>query len=132
MIKNINIIKSKFKRIKKNILKTDLYENLDKDLQYKINNNILFLENETPILSYFASEDNYWLLTDIRIITDNFIISLDEIEIVNIPEIFDEGRGNSECDSLEIVKKDTHIFILRLEKLTWHIIFNILTYVIRH
>lgn len=132
MIKNINIVRAKFKRIKKDFFKTDLYENLDENLQYQINNNILFLENEIPILGYFVSANNYWLLTDIRLITNNFIIPLDDIEIINIPEVSDEGRRNSECDSLEIVKKDSWIYMLKLEKLTWYVIFNVLTFIIRH
>lgn len=132
MIKNINIVRAKFKRIKKDFFKTDLYENLDENLQYQINNNILFLENEIPILGYFVSANNYWLLTDIRLITNNFIIPLDDIEIINIPEVFDEGKQNSECESLEIVKKDSGIYMLKLEKLTWYVIFNVLTFIIRH
>jgi len=132
MIKNVNIIKAKFKRIKKNFFKTDLYENLDKNLQLQINNSILFLENETPVLVYYISNNNYWILTDFRIITNDYIIFLDDIKIINIPEIFDEGRGNSECESLEIVKKDSVIYTLKLERLTWYVIFNILNFIIRH
>jgi len=132
MIKNVNIIKAKFKRIKKNFFKTDLYENLDKNLQLQINNSILFLENETPVLGHYISNNNYWILTDFRIITNDYIIFLDDIKIINIPEIFDEGRGNSECESLEIVKKDSVIYTLKLERLTWYVIFNILNFIIRH
>jgi hypothetical protein len=132
MIKNVNIIRAKFKRIKKDFFKTDLYENLDKNLQFQINNSILFLENEIPVLVYYISNNNYWILTDFRIITNDYIIFLDDIKIINIPEIFDEGRGNSECESLEIVKKDSSTYTLKLERLTWYVIFNILNFIIRH
>jgi len=132
MIQNVNIIKAKFKRIKKDFFKTDLYENLDKNLQFQINNSILFLENEIPVLVYYISNNNYWILTDFRIITNDYIIFLDDIKIINIPEIFDEGRGNSECESLEIVKKDSSTYTLKLERLTWYVIFNILNFIIRH
>lgn len=132
MIKNVNIIKAKFKRIKKDFFKTDLYENLDKNIQFKINNSILFLENEIPVLGYYASNHDYWLLTDIRLVTNDFIVFLDDIEIINIPEIFDEGKGNSECESLEIVKENSDIYTLKVEKLTWYVIFNILNFIIRN
>lgn len=132
MIKNINIVKSKFNRIKQDFFKTDLFENFDKNLQLQINDSILFLEQEIPVLGHYPSNNNYWLLTDIRLITNDYIIFLDEIEIINIPEIFDEGRTNSECESLEIVKKKSDIYTLKLEKLTWHAIFNVLNFVIRH
>jgi hypothetical protein len=132
MIKNVNIIKAKFKRSKKDFFKTELYENLDKNIQDQINDNILLLNNEIPILGYFVSANNYWLLTDMRLITDSFIISLNDIEIINIPEIFDEGKGNSECESLEIIKKNSDILTLKLEKLTWYVIFNVLNFIIKH
>jgi hypothetical protein len=132
MIKNINIVKSKFNRIKQDFFKTDLFENLEDNIQQQINNNILYLDNEIPVLGYYASNDDYWLLTNIRLITSDFIIFLDDIEIINIPEIFDEGKGNSECESLEIVKKDSVIYTLKLEKFTWYAIFNVINFIIRH
>lgn len=131
MIKNINIVKSKFNRIKQNFFKTDLFESLEDNIQQQINNNIVYLNNEIPFLGY-AYNDDYWLLTDIRLITNDFIIFLDDIEIINIPEIFDEGKGNSECESLEIVKKDSAVYTLKLERLTWYAIFNVLNFIIRH
>ncbi|MFP3599472.1 hypothetical protein [Chryseobacterium sp. SIMBA_029] len=132
MIKNVNIIKSKFKRIKKDFFKTELYENLDKNVQEQIKDKILFINNEIPILGYFVSANSYWLLTDMRLITDSFIIYLDDIKIIKIPEVFDEGKSNSECESLEIVKKNSDINTLKLEKSTWYVIFNILNFIIRH
>lgn len=130
MIKNVNIVKSKFNRTKKDFFKTELYENLDKNMQDKINANILFLNNEIPILGYFVSANDYWFLTDLRLITSSFNIYLDDIKIINIPKIFDEGRGNSECESLEIIKKHAEIYTLKLEKLTWFVIFNVLNFII--
>ena len=132
MIKNINIVKSKFNRIKQDFFKTDLFENLEDNIQQQINNDIVYLDNEIPVLGYYDSNDDYWLLTNIRLITYDFIIFLDNIEIINIPEIFDEGRGNSECESLEIVKKDSSIYTLKLERLTWYVIFNIFNFIIKH
>ncbi|UCA61232.1 hypothetical protein KB553_06800 [Chryseobacterium rhizoplanae] len=132
MIKNVNIIKSKFNRIKKDFFKTELYENLDKNIQEQINDKILFINNEIPILGYFISSNNYWFLTNMRLITDSFITYLDDIKIINIPEIFDEGRSNSECESLEIVKNNSEIYTLKLEKSTWYVIFNVLNFIIRH
>ncbi|MDR3022745.1 hypothetical protein [Chryseobacterium sp.] len=131
MIKNINIVKSKFNIIKQDFFKTGLFENFDKNLQCQINDSILFLAKEIPILAYYESNKNYWLLTDIRLITNDFIIFLDDIEIINIPEIFDEGKENSECESLEIVKKNSDIYTLKLEKFTWYAIFNVLNFIIR-
>jgi hypothetical protein len=132
MIKNINIVKSKFNRIKQDFFKTDSFENLEDNIQQQINNNIVYLDNEIPVLGYYAYNDDYWLLTNIRLITYDFIIFLDDIEIINIPEIFDEGKGNSECESLEIVKKDSVIYTLKLEKFTWYAIFNVINFIIRH
>ncbi|SMO62997.1 hypothetical protein SAMN06265171_103391 [Chryseobacterium rhizoplanae] len=132
MIKNINIVKSKFNRIKQDFFKTDLFENLEDNIQQQINNNVLYLDNEIPVLGYYASSYDYWLLTNIRLITSDFIIFLDDIEIINIPEIFDEGRGNSECESLAIVEKDSGIYTLKLERLTWYVIFNIFNFIIKH
>ncbi|MFP3570946.1 hypothetical protein, partial [Paraburkholderia sp. SIMBA_030] len=60
MIKNINIIKSKFKRIKKDFFKTELYENLDNNVQEQIKDKMLFINNEIPILGYFVSANSYW------------------------------------------------------------------------
>ncbi len=76
MIKNINIIKSKFKRIKKDFFKTELYENLDKNVQEQIKDKILFINNEIPIVGYFVSTNSYWFLTDMRLITDSFIMDM--------------------------------------------------------
>ena len=132
MIKNINIVTAKFKRSKKDFFKTDLYENLDINIQNQLTGDIIFLENEMPILGYFISENNYWLLTNFRLITNTFVISLDDIKIINVPEIFIEGKANAECESLEIIKKNSEIYILKLEKLTWYVIFNILNFIIRH
>ncbi|WET50900.1 hypothetical protein PYS58_07125 [Chryseobacterium indologenes] len=132
MIKNVNVVQAKFKRIKKDFFKTDLFENLEKNVQQQLNKNILYLENEIPVLGYFVSNNDYWLLTDIRLVTNNFIVFLDDIELINIPEIFDEGKSNSECKSLEIVKKNSNIYTLKVEELTWYVIFNVLNFIIRY
>ncbi|WP_185226484.1 hypothetical protein [Chryseobacterium indologenes] len=131
MIKNINIVKSKFKRIKQNFFKTDLFENLKKDQQEQINSNILYLDNEIPILGYFFSSNNFWILTDLRLITSSTKVFLDDIEKVEVPEIFIQGKNNYECNSIKIIRKDQTDFDLDLENLTWYAVLNILQFIIR-
>lgn len=131
MIKNINIVKSKFNRIKQDFFKTDLFENLEKNAQQQLNSKILYLENEIPVLGYFYSVDNFWVLTDFRLITNFTKVLLDDIEKIDIPEILIEGKSNYECNSLQIIKNDNTDFKLSLENSTWYAIFNILQFVIR-
>lgn len=131
MIKNINIVKSKFNRIKQDFFKTDLFENLEKNVQQQLNSKILYLENEIPVLGYFHSVDNFWILTDFRLITNFTKVLLDDIEKIDIPEIFIEGKSNYECNSLQIIKNDNTDFKLSLENSTWYAVFNILQFVIR-
>lgn len=131
MIKKVNIIKSKFKRIKQDFFKTDLFENLEKNVQQQLNSKILYLENELPVLGYFYSVDNFWVLTDFRLITNFTKVLLDDIEKIDVPEIFIEGKSNYECNSLQIIKNDNTDFKLSLENLTWYAVFNILQFVIR-
>lgn len=131
MIKNINIVKSKFKRIKQDFFKTDLFENLDDGVQEQLNNNILYLDNEIPLLGYFSSIDDFWILTDFRLITNYTNIFLDDIEKIEVPEIFIEGKSSFECNSIQIIKYDSTDFNLNLENSTWYAIFNILQFVIR-
>ena len=131
MIRNINIVKSKFNRIKQVFFKTDLFENLEKEVQQQLNSKILYLENEIPVLGYFSSVDNFWILTDFRLITNFTKVLLDDIEKVDIPEIFIEGKSNYECNSLQIIKNDNTDFKLSLENSTWYAVFNILQFVIR-
>lgn len=131
MIKNVNIVKSKFNRIKQDFFKTDLFENLEKNVQQQLNSKILYLENELPVLGYFYSVDNFWALTDFRLITNFTKVLLDDIEKIDVPEIFIEGKSNYECNSLQIIKNDNTDFKLSLENLTWYAVFNILQFVIR-
>lgn len=131
MIKNINIVKSKFNRIKQDFFKTDLFENLEKNVQQQLNSKILYLENEIPVLGYFHSVDNFWILTDFRLITNFTKVLLDDIEKIDIPEIFIKGKSNYECNSLQIIKNDNTDFKLSLENSTWYAVFNILQFVIR-
>lgn len=131
MIKNVNIVKSKFNRIKQDFFKTDLFENLEKNVQQQLNSKILYLENELPVLGYFYSVDNFWVLTDFRLITNFTKVLLDDIEKIDVPEIFIEGKSNYECNSLQIIKNDNTDFKLSLENLTWYAVFNILQFVIR-
>nr|WP_315031182.1 hypothetical protein [uncultured Chryseobacterium sp.] len=131
MIKNINIVKSKFKRIKQDFFKTDLFENLEKNVQEQLNNNVSFLDSEAPILACFFSNDNFWILTDLRLITNSTEILLDNIEKAEVPEIFKEGKNNYECGSVQIIRKDSTNFTLNLENSTWYAILNILQFIIR-
>lgn len=131
MIKNVNIVKSKFNRIKQDFFKTDIFENLEKNVQQQLNSKVLYLEKEIPVLGYFYSVDNFWILTDFRIITNFTKVLLDDIEKIDIPEIFIEGKSNYECNSLQIIKNDNTDFKLSLENSTWYAIFNILQFVIR-
>jgi len=131
MIKNVNIVKSKFKRIKQDFFKTDLFEDLENNVQQQLNMNISYLDNEMPVLGYFSSIDKFWVLTNFRLITNFTKVLLDDIEKIEIPEIFIEGKSNYECNSIQIIKKDNTDFKLNLENSTWYAIFNILQFIIR-
>jgi hypothetical protein len=131
MIKNVNIVKSKFKRIKQDFFKTDLFENLEDNIQQQINNNITYLDDEIPVLGYFSSIDNFWILTNFRLINNFTKVLLDDIEKIDIPEIFIGGKSNYECNSLQIIKNDNTDFKLSLENSTWYAVFNILQFVNR-
>lgn len=131
MIKNINIVKSKFNRIKQDFFKTNIFENLDNDIQQQLNKNILYLDNEIPIIGYFSSLDHFWILTNARLINNFTKVLLDDIEKIEVPEIFKEGKSNYECNSIQIIKKDNTDFKLDLENSTWYVVLNILQFVIR-
>ncbi|MGE8555716.1 MAG: hypothetical protein ACN6OB_17495 [Chryseobacterium jejuense] len=131
MIKNVNIVKSKFNRIKQDFFKTDLFENLENNIQQQLNKNILYLENEIPVLGYFSSVDNFWILTNFRLITNLTKVLLDDIEKIEVPEIFKEGKSNNECSSIQIIKKDDTDFKFNLEKSTWYAVLNVLQFVTR-
>lgn len=131
MIKNVNIVKSKFNRIKQDFFETALFENLENNVQQQLNKNILYLESEIPVLGYFSSMDNFWILTDFRLITNSTKVLLDDIEKIEVPEIFQEGKSNYECNSIQIIKKDSTDFKLNLENSTWYAVFNILQFVTR-
>ncbi|ASE64063.1 hypothetical protein [Chryseobacterium indologenes] len=130
MINNINIVKSKFKRIKQDFFKTDLFENLEDNIQQQINNNIIYLDDEMPVLGYFSSIDNFWVLTNFRLINNFTKVLLDDIEKIEVPEIFKEGKSNYECNSIQIIKKDNTDFRLDLESSTWYAVLNVLQFVI--
>ncbi len=131
MIKNVNIVKSKFNRIKRDFFKTDLFENLESNIQQQLNKNILYLDNEIPVLGYFSSVNSFWILTDFRLITNFTKVLLDDIEKIEVPEIFEEGKSNYECDSIQIIKNDSTDFKLNIENSTWYAVFNILQFVTR-
>ncbi|MDV7699535.1 hypothetical protein N6B72_21705 [Chryseobacterium soli] len=131
MIKNVNIVKSKFNRIKQDFFKTDLFENLESNVQQQLNKNILYLDNEIPVLGYFSSVNSFWILTDFRLITNFTKVLLDDIEKIEVPEIFEEGKSNYECDSIQIIKKDNTDFKLNLENSTWYAVLNVLQFVTR-
>ncbi|SHN07908.1 hypothetical protein SAMN05444360_1414 [Chryseobacterium carnipullorum] len=131
MIKNVNIVKSKFNRIKQDFFKTDLFENLESNIQQQLNKNILYLDNEIPVLGYFSSVNSFWILTDFRLITNFTKVLLDDIEKIEVPEIFEEGKSNYECNSIQIIKKDNTDFKLSLENSTWYAVLNVLQFVTR-
>ena len=96
-----------------------------------MNINISYLDNEIPVLGYFSSIDKFWVLTNFRLITNFTKVLLDDIEKIDIPEIFIQGKSNYECNSLQIIKNDNTDFKLSLENSTWYAIFNILQFVTR-
>lgn len=131
MIKNVNVVKSKFNRIKQDFFETNLFENFENNVQQQLNLNISYLDNEIPVLGYFSSIDKFWVLTNFRLITNFTKVLLDDIEKIDIPEIFIQGKSNYECNSLQIIKNDNTAFKLSLENSTWYAVFNILQFVTR-
>ncbi|KMQ67735.1 hypothetical protein ACM39_12925 [Chryseobacterium sp. FH2] len=120
----ISILEAKFRRSKLELNYTELWKTLNISKQNIILQTINLSINETPIVTSFINNVEWWLITDQTIY--NYNNYLDKILLSNISkiEIFKDIKTlNESCINIYYNEK---ILPLKLEEKSWIIIIEIL------
>jgi len=127
-----SIIKAKFKRNSQELKHTFLWEIAPQDLKLKVKDKIDI--DEEPLIIFDDKTDNkFWCLTNKRIfISDKFdYIYINDLRKVDILDI--KKNPNNKINSIELVLySDLEISKIIVEKKSWHIIYNILKFIIEN
>jgi len=132
-MKKKSVIEAKFLRLQVNTPSTKLFKDLgDKEKRFFDEHTVL-LPNEEIILSFFPHISYWWALSNVRLILfdgneiNYFLLS--EIEKLGLNEIFENQTGKEDCSIVEL-EFTNKIISLKIEKNTWHAIYNLLKFVI--
>lgn len=132
-MKSISTVRAKFLRSKIKAKFTVLFEDMDEIDKNFIIKNISLLNKETLILVFFPQKSYWWTLSNSRLIINNnsilHYLTLSEIEKVEINEIFEGTSTKESFITLSLIHNNESIK-LRVEENTWHIIYNIIKFVI--
>ncbi len=129
---NTSVIKAKFKRNASELKYTFLWEVAPEDLKLKIKDKIDIGE-EPLIIFNNRLENTLWCLTNKRIfVSNNFdYIYIDDLTKVDILDI--KNNPNNKKYSTELVlytdKKNINLIV---EKNSWHIVYNLLKFIIEN
>lgn len=118
------IIEAKFKRSKLELNHTQLWKNLDLSIQNIILENINLSMTESPIVTSFINNFEWWLITDETIYNYNNI--LDVIILSNISKIEISKNIKTFNENYLNIYYEEKVLPLNLEKKSWVIIIEIL------
>ena len=93
---------------------------------------IELLSDETAIICFIPNDTYWWVLTDERLIVKESQITylkFQEINSIELSEIFEGEQSKSELASIDITTASSK-FKLKVEKGSWHVIYNILKFLI--
>jgi hypothetical protein len=134
----IDAIEAKFLRSKIQTHSTKLGKDMNEfDKSWIIGHANLFI-NESIILCFFPSKDYFWVLTNKQLIISDLgkinYIPLVEICEVGLTKIFSGAETKLENTSIDIIAKKNkkRSIELRVEKRTWPIVYEILSFVVVH
>jgi hypothetical protein len=132
MKNSISTIKAKITRLNIKAASSKLYDDLEIDIKDIISKVVTYLNDEQPIFCYYLDSNYWWLLTNLRLIIEkNSVICYhlyNDIEQVNVRDIFEAGISNQECARLQILLKNGNEVDLDVEINTWFSVFNLLKF----
>jgi hypothetical protein len=131
-MKSASIIGAIFSRSKIQPACTYLWKAMLPSIKLVISDQTTFNTGEDPILSFYIDSNKWWLLTTERIILSygsikNIYIS--EIQNVDLNELFEERTNKSDLNTIQL-KINNIFFDLEVEKRTWHVVFNMLKFML--
>jgi len=134
-MKSSSIIQSKFLRSRTSAVQTKIWSFMEDDRKKTITEGIELLLGEEIILCFFPDQTYWWLLTNLRLIINEdsqlSYIQLSEVEKVDLRQIFENNISKYENESIVLYTVDGEIS-LKLEKLTWPIIYEVLKFATSH
>ena len=132
-MKSQSAIEAKFIRLNVKASSTKLFADLNSAIQKSIKQSIPLLDDEKIVLCYVPQKEYWWAITNCRLIlSENHqynIIDFEDIESIEANDIFDNDVTKQDCTRLEL-KVHYKYINLEVEKGTWHLIYNIIKFVI--
>ncbi|MCS3869424.1 hypothetical protein J3D55_002340 [Chryseobacterium ginsenosidimutans] len=120
----ISILEAKFRRSKLKLNYTELWKTLNISKQNIILQSINLSINETPIVTSFINNIEWWLLTDQTIYNYNNYLDIILLSNISKIEMFKDIKTlNESCINIYYNEK---ILLLKLEETSWIIIVEIL------
>lgn len=120
----VSILEAKFRRSKLDLDYTKLWKSLDISKQNLILENINLSVNETPIVTLFMKNTEWWLISDEKVY--NYNNSLDTIHLDAILNIEISKDIKIHNENYLNIYYDEKILPLKLEQKSWIIIIEIL------
>jgi len=129
---NPNIIESKFLRSRLTTNKTYLWKDVNEDTAKQILSLVELQDAESIILLFYDSKMKFWVLTNLRLITSEEPIVLQDIHRVDIIDILESHENKMNGNHINIYLKNGERTILEVEVGTWHVMYSILKFIIMH
>ena len=97
-----------------------------------ISDRTTFNTDEEPILCFYKNSDKYWVLTTERIILSYDSIEniyLNDIQNIELYKLFNESTNKLHINTIQL-EINNKLFDLEVEERTWHVIFNMLKFML--
>lgn len=131
-MKSLSAIEAKYRRGKLRSESTRLWKNTDALIQNEIVRSIELLAEEVIVICFYSNDDYWWVITNKRLIVKEspkvYYIFLSDIEKIRIEDMVYSNSSKLSSQTLFLEYKQGSLG-LKLEKGTWHVIYDILKFI---
>lgn len=132
-MKSISAIEAKFLRSKILTTSTKLWKDTDITTQNKIIKSVDLTIDESFVLCFFLNDNCWWAITNKQLIISDLdrvrYLLLYSVTKIEPSDILNGKTAKQDIQTL-VLKNEQEEIVLKLEKGTWHVIYNIFKFII--
>ncbi|WP_109699359.1 hypothetical protein [Chitinophaga deserti] len=134
-LKKKSIIEAKFLRNRREAKYTLLWSEMASIEQEEVLSLIKLQPDESVILGYKEGKSYWWILTNLKLILKNGksldYFDLDNIEKVEVNQVFENETSKKEVSRLELKTKNEEVVELKVELGLWTTLYDLFLFIVK-